>query len=113
LMQTLAGKLQTRISAAQSAGNNVTVAQAALTDMNAKLTDANTQAQAAITEVSGLKPDNGDQTVMQSNTAALKDARTKIQTAQKDLVAARKDAGIIVKSVGGWKTATSTATSTP
>ena len=67
--------------------------------MNAKIADANTQAKAAVSGISGLQPDNGDQTVMQSNTAALKAARVDIQTAQNDLVAARKDAGTIVKVV--------------
>jgi hypothetical protein len=36
---------------------------------------------------------------MQANTAALKDARSKIRTAQKDLIAARNDAQTIVKAL--------------
>lgn len=98
-MQTLAGKLQTRISAVPAGTANLTEMQNAMTDLNAKLADANTQAQAAVTEVSGLKPDNGVQTVMQSNLATMKDARSKIQAAQQDLVAARKDAGTVVKDL--------------
>jgi hypothetical protein len=53
-----------------------------------------------------LKPDNGDTTIAASNTAALKDARTKIQSAQKDLKAAQKDIkdiiNIIIKDVRSW-----------
>src|SRR5581483_9804890 len=96
-LSTLAGQLQTRITAAQNAGHDMSASVTALADMNAKISDANTKANAATSEVAGLKPDNGDQTVMQSNLATMKDARSKIQAAQQDLIAARKDAGTIVK----------------
>lgn len=89
-MTTLSGQLQTRITAALNVS---------LTDMNAKIADANVQAQAAVSEVSVLKPDNGDKTVFASNRAALKDARAKIKAATADLVAARKDAGNITKGL--------------
>jgi hypothetical protein len=101
ILATLAGKLQTRITAAQSAGKNVGGAVAALADMNAKIADANVQVQAAVNETIGLKPDNGDKTIMQANTAALKDARTKIRAANQDLITARKDAGVVVKALAG------------
>lgn len=98
-LNTLGGKLQTRITAAQSAGKDVSALQTALADFTAKVADAGTQAQAAVGEVTGLVPDNGDQTKMQANNAALKDARLKIQAAQQDFVAARKDAGTIAKGL--------------
>jgi hypothetical protein len=114
----VAAKLQTRISADQSAGANVSAAVSAMTDLNAKVSDASAQSQTAVSGVSGLQPDNGVQTVMQSNTAALKAARADLQTAQQDLVAARKDAGAIVKvlesvrtSASSTSTVNSTATS--
>ena len=88
LMTTLTGQLQAR-------GGNATT----LADMNAKIADANLQANTAISAIASLQPDNGDQTVMASNTATLKAARTKIQTGQQDLVAARKDAGTIAKAL--------------
>ena len=90
-MQTIGTKLQARISAAASAGANVSVAQSALADYNTKVTDASVQANAAQSEVANLQPDNGNASVQASNTAALKDARSKIQVAQQDFVAARKD----------------------
>jgi hypothetical protein len=99
MMTTLSGKLQTRITAAQSAGVDMTTSVSALADMNAKVADANTQAQAAVTETASLQPDNGNATIMASNTAALKDARTKIQASQQDLITARQDAGVIVKAL--------------
>ena len=97
-MNTLAGKFQTRL-AAQPSLANLTALQATLADLNAKASDANTQSQAAVSETVSLKADNGDKTVMASNTAALKDARSKIQAATKDLVAARKDAQTIIEAL--------------
>ena len=103
MMTTLAGQLQTRITAAQNASNDTNASASALTDMNAQIANANTAANAAVSEVANLQPDNGVQAVMTSNTAALKDARSKIQTAQQDLTAARKDAGTIVKALISFK----------
>lgn len=104
-------KLQTRISESQSAGKNVTVLQSLYADLAAKLADAKSQAQAAVSGVSALTPDNGDQTKYQANHKALLDARAKIQAATKDVQAARKDAGDIVKALRslGRSKASSTA----
>ncbi len=117
MMTTIAGLLQTRISQEQSSGSSMSTSVAALADMNAKLSAASTQANAAISGIAGLQPDNGNQTVMASNLAALKAARTKVQAAQQDLVAARKDAGAIVRAliairVSGKATTTANATGT-
>ncbi len=98
-MSALAGKLQARISTLQTSGTDVTALQAAYADFNLKIADANTQANAAVTEAVSLKPDNGDKTVMAANVAALKDARKKVQAAQQDLVVARKDAETIVRGI--------------
>ncbi len=84
----------------------------ALADMNAKVAGANAQASAAVTEIANLQPDNGNATIMASNTAALKDARTKIQAAQQDLVAARQDSGSIVKALIAAKVSASATAST-
>jgi hypothetical protein len=95
-LTTIGTKLQTRISASASTTADV---YAAFTDFNAKLSDASTQTSAAVSEVSALKPDNGDQSIQKSNLAALKDARAKIVAATHDLNDARKDAGVIVKDL--------------
>jgi hypothetical protein len=119
IMNDLGTKFSMRISVAQSAGNTVAAATAALADLNSKVSDADAQAQAAASEVASLEPDNGNKTIMAANTAALKDARSKIQTAQKDLVAARTDALTIIKLLAAFKApaaanaTTSTSTSTP
>jgi len=102
-MNDLATKLSARVQVAQSAGNNVATAQTALTDLNTKVSDASTQATAAAAAVASLTPDNGSSTVMASNTATLKDARSKIQTAQQDFVTARADAETIIKDLAGFK----------
>jgi hypothetical protein len=106
-MTDLGTKFSARISAAQSAGNDVTAANVTLTDFNAKVSDATIQANAAASEVASLTPDNGNATVMASNTAALKDARSKIQAAQQDFVAARADATTIIKNLAKFKVSTS------
>ncbi len=98
-MNTLGTKLQARIASSTAAGNNTSSSVAAYADFTAKVSDAQTQANAAVAEVSPLTPDMGNQAQFQANLTALKDARSKIQAAQKDLVAARKDAGTIVKSL--------------
>jgi len=100
-LQTLEAKIQTRLSSTTITVKNIAVLQTDLTDMATKLADASTQASAASAEVTGLIPDNGDKTVMASNTAALKDARSKTQAATKDIQAAYKDAQAMVKGVRG------------
>jgi hypothetical protein len=115
MMNSLAQKLQERITAEISAGKDASVFQSLISDFNAKIADAKTQAQEAINKVSGLQPDNGDKTVMASNTQAMKDARGMIQKAQQDFVAARKDAGQIVKDLkqmGNTKLENTTSTAT-
>ncbi len=103
IMADLGAKFSARIAEAQSAGNNTTAAATALADFNAKISDAGTQANAAVSAVAGLAPDNGNQTIMASNTAALKDARAKIVAAQHDLIAARADAMTIIRALAGFK----------
>lgn len=110
MMSTLGSKLQARIQAAGSAGADVTALSAALTDIGSKLSDAQTQAQNAISGSISLQPDNGDKTVMASNTAALKASRADIQTAQQDLIAARKD---VTQIIQGLKSVSANATTTP
>lgn len=96
MLGTLGSKLQARVQTAGAAGNDVTALNALLADMSAQLSDAQTQAQAAITVSATLQPDGGDKTKMASNLSALKQARADIVAAQKDLAAARKDVGQIV-----------------
>lgn len=112
-LTALAAKLEERITAAQGAGVDVSAATAAMGDMNAKLADATAQANAAVSETANLQVDNGDKTVLAANQAALKDARTKLAAAQKDLAAARHDAATIfgvVKGKGGVSATASTTT---
>jgi len=91
-------QLATRISAAP-AGTNTSTITGAQADMLAKTSDAKTQAQAAITAVSGLTPDNGDTTKAAANTSALKTGRMDVQAAQKDLQAARADMKTIMSAL--------------
>lgn len=98
LMSTLSTKLQTRISAEPS-GTNVVALTAAVSDMNAKIADANTQAAAAQKRVSGLAPDQGNQAVITSNHAALVAARADTRVGTQDLQAARKDITTVMQGL--------------
>lgn len=98
-MASSSAQLQARITAAQNAGMNVSVAQSALADYNAKVADAKTQAQAAIDLVLKLNADNGDSAAQAANAAALKDARTKLHAAQTDIRMARQDLKKIMRSL--------------
>lgn len=88
---TLAAKLQMRITAAQTAGKDVSAIVALQADISAKLADAKTQATLAGTTVAPLVADNGDKTILASNEAAFKTARTAIKAAETDIKAAQKD----------------------
>jgi hypothetical protein len=99
MMTTISSKLQTRITADQSAGDNVTALQNSLTDLNAKIADAKSQAGTAQSGVVSLVPDQGNTTQLSSNTAALKAARADIKTSTQDLQAARADAKSIMQGL--------------
>ncbi len=115
-LSTIANKLQIRINQASSTMEAISL-QTQLADINIKIANAKTQAQAAISEVTNLLPDQGDKTIAQSNLTALKDARTKIVVAQKDLKAARDNAREIIKSltppIKANKATSTIGTSTP
>lgn len=98
MMSTISVKLQDRYasSTASTTASSPSVSSY-LSEINAKIADAQAQAQAAISEITPLKADNGDKTIAASNAAALKDARLKVEAAQKDLVTARQDIDKIVR----------------
>jgi hypothetical protein len=112
LMNTISAKLQTRITTLQSEGKDVSALQASLTDMNAKLSDATGQSGSAQSGVASLKPDNGDKTILASNTTALQSARANIKNASADLKAARADITAIVKGIRSDKNTKTTASTT-
>lgn len=112
MFTTISAKLQTRINADQSAGKNTTTLQASLADLNAKIADANVQAGIAVNGILSLTPDQGNKTVLASNTAALKAARAKVKIATEDLQAARQDARVIIQNLDTLNVSTSSSTST-
>lgn len=99
LMTTLASKLQTRITTAQTAGKNVAPLQSALSDLTAKNADALSQGNAAQTLVSSLAPDQGDASVAASNKTALQAAHNDIKAANTDFQTARQDAKTIIQGL--------------
>jgi uncharacterized small protein (DUF1192 family) len=96
---TVQGKLQVRITAAQTAGKDVTAMNTAIAEIAAKSADAKVQAQNAINLVASLTPDQGNDTISQSNKAALVNAQTAIKAARVDLEIASKDAHTINKAL--------------
>ena len=104
-------KLQARVAIAGTAGNNVTALNTLLSDITAKINDAQTQAQNAVLAVASLKPDQGDTATITANKQAFTTAKGELKTARTDLQTARTDAGKIVTSLKAMKV--STATSTP
>ena len=121
MMGTVGTKLQARIQVAEQAGNDVTALKTTLADLSAQLSDAQKQAQAAITHVGNLTPDNGVAAQMKANTAALKLGRADIVAGTKDLTTARKDIATVIASLGTLSanasasstTQTTTQTTTP
>lgn len=95
----LAAKLTARIDADTAAGKDTAAEKKALADMQAKIADANIQADAAVALVANLSPDGGDKAKATANAQALKDARAKIKMGLKDIVSARDDARTIVKGL--------------
>lgn len=84
-------KLDTRVSQAQTAGQDVSAIATIQADITAKLADAKVQSDAAASAVVAIVPDNGNATVMTANKTALKTARTALAAVEKDLKAVRKD----------------------
>ena len=90
-MNSLITKLQARITTEQGGGTDVTAMNSLISDAQAKLADATTQANAAVGYTLNLKPDNGDQTILKANQAAFTKAKADIKVGRSDLEAARKD----------------------
>ncbi|TSC69685.1 MAG: hypothetical protein G01um101456_37 [Parcubacteria group bacterium Gr01-1014_56] len=99
MLAGLGAKLQARITEAGTAGADVTALNTLLVAMGTSLSSAQVHAQNAVTGSATLAPDGGDAAKMKSNTEALKASRVEIEAAHKDLVAARKAAGDIVKGL--------------
>lgn len=113
MLGALGAKLQTRITAAGAAGNNISALNILMSDFTAKINDAQTQAQASVTVVSSLQPDQGDQVTIAANKKAFTTARADIKTARADLQTARNDAQKIINVLKGMKvSATASSTTT-
>lgn len=91
LMNGVVTKITAKIATAQAAGKDVTTLNTVLAEMQAKIADANTQAEKAKTAVLTLVPDNGDKTAMTANGAALKTGKGFIKAGQDDLKVSRTD----------------------
>jgi hypothetical protein len=99
-LSELGGKLKVRIDAAAAAGVEVSALNTALAELAAKITSANTHAQAAVNGTATLAPDEGDKTKMEANKVALQVARTELKAAHEDVKVARQ---LIKQIIDGLK----------
>ena len=99
IMIGIGNKLQTRLTEMQNAGADVSAIIATLSDMGAKISDAQAKAQTAVDVTATLVPDNGDKDKMAANKAALTEGRDNLKEAHQDLVNARKYITTILKGI--------------
>jgi DNA repair exonuclease SbcCD ATPase subunit len=102
-MTSTIGKLQTHLDTLSAQGQNITTPQAALADAKIKIASANPKAQNAIDLVINLVPDNGDNNILQRNINAIKNARSQIISATKDLQDVRQDFGQVIKFLRNFR----------
>ena len=93
-LSTLLSRLQARVASSSIPG-----VELSLSDMQAKIADANALVTAVQVGVSGLVPDNGVKAIALSNKKALTTARDAIKKATEDLKSARSDAQTIRKAL--------------
>ncbi len=99
-LTVLSGKLQTELDQATTTPvNKHKDLLKRLEDMNAKIADAKAKSAAGLAFVTSLLPDQGNVTVLDSNTAALKSGRNTIKVAVKDIQFAREDITAILKGL--------------
>ncbi len=101
MLATLLGKLQVRVTKAQTEGKDVAALNASLADMNTKIAEAKAAATQAVTLLTDLTPDQKDKAKMEANQKVVADARAKIKTAETALKAARDDAHDVVQTLKG------------
>nr|MBI5455361.1 hypothetical protein [Candidatus Levybacteria bacterium] len=98
ILNTVYTKLQTRVGEEETKGTDVTALKALLSDMLAKITDAKTQHDAAITALNTL-----DAQSFSKNKSPFLDIRSKLKLGAEDLRAAYKDAIQIRQALGDVK----------
>ncbi len=97
-LTALSVKLQAKISTAKAAGQDVTAEQAGVTDMNAKIADAQTKTANVVTQLLALQP-----TDYNANHTVLLTFRTTLAAAQTDLKTARQDAASAISALKALK----------
>ncbi len=110
-LSTLKDKLKTRITAAQTAGKDVTALLTLLSDMDAKITDSKALSTAISTEIVPLTPAG-----YPGNSSVLQDAKTKLMAGITDLKTAGQDAKQIIqglKAIGKTGDSMSTPSAKP
>jgi len=99
IMGEMGGKLKNRIDAAGGSGQDVSTLTAALAELSANIDSANAHAKVAVEGTANLKPDEGDETVLQANQAALKVAREELRLAHQDIQEGRQAIQTIIQGL--------------
>lgn len=116
LLTTFVSKIEVRLGNASTtnplSSTELSTIQTNLADLKTRINTARIDAGVAVSGVLTLVPDNGDKNMMTSNTASLKAAKEKIKSAHTSLLAAHKDATLIVKTLSKKDSVPKTASST-
>jgi hypothetical protein len=99
MMAEVGAKLQARVQNEKTAGKDTAALEALLGDLGSKLTSAQAHAEAAVTSIAPLVPDQGDKTVQATNEAAIKKSQGELKSGHEDIVAARKDIANIISGL--------------
>lgn len=106
-LTTLASKLQAKVDADKTAGQDVSTIQKTLDDLKAKVADAQEKSTSVIAPLLALQPTDYNQ-----NHAVLVNYRNSLQAAHTDVMAARDDAKTVIQELKGAK-ASSSPTASP
>ena len=99
MFSSVGTKLQTRIAVAAQAGADTASMSETLNSIATKISNAQNKAQAAVSAVVALQPDQGDKTLAAANQKVIVQANADIRAAHKDLESARADISTILKSL--------------
>lgn len=101
-LTSLAAKLQAKVDADKTAGQDVSAMQKSLDDLKAKVADAQQKSTSVIAPLLALQPTDYNQ-----NHTVLVNYRSSLQTAHTDVMAARDDAKSVIQSLKGAKSSAS------
>jgi hypothetical protein len=98
-LTVLTDKIEVRINALKATGKDTAALETTLANTRTKLADAKLQADAAISRMSVLLPDNGDATVARSNRDSLSKSHADIRVGRMDLHVVKENLETLIKQI--------------